>query len=1677
MSLILSAYSQDSFKEFNLPAINNSDYELTIKKDQLGIRGDIKVAMEIVDNQWTMKTQGRYKLFVDGVRYDSVDLLNGLVVDLENREGDQISLVVSDAASPFHAFDKFRIGNGTRITFGKDPGNDVVYDGAGVSRQHAVITSDGRSTRIKSESANGVYINSKRVIGTAELSFGDYINIIGLHMMYLGTLIAIDARMPGVTINSEKLKKVSVNAPKANATIHDRPLSEGKTVYRRAPRYLEAVEDSAIEIEGPPQLPESKEPSLFMSVGPSITMALPMLLGCMLMIYSYAGMDNGMSGGGISNKLFMFSGLVMAVSSAIVGVTWTLINRKQQKKEFAELKELRLNKYGEYLIEKTSEIKDRYNLASASLTENYPEAAFCLGYNELSGNLWTRNASHKDFLTYRLGTGDIPFPMGINIPPKKFSLYDDELAERPYLIKENYDTLYDVPVTVDMSKHRLIGIVGDESGRGAVDIAETLSAQIAASNCYTDVKLAYIYDESNTSSDGDWNFAKWLPHVWSEDKKTRFVASNPEESADILYELGNIFRIRAENAASNNAKAEPKPHYILFVSDASLLEGELFAKYALDSESRLGLTTVILARQYEDLPNQCEFIIENNSIYQGFYETSAGSITRTGISFDKVSSEDLEKFARRISKLQVLETETGGDIPTSLTFFEMMNIRRPEDLPVKELWTKSRIYDNIKGLLGQKAGGAPMYLDVHEKYHGPHGLVAGTTGSGKSETLQTYILSLAVNYSPDDVAFFIIDYKGGGMANLFDGLPHMAGQISNLSGNQVKRAMISIKSENRRRQRIFTDNGVNNINSYTKMFKSGEAAIPVPHLFIIIDEFAELKREEPDFMRELISVAQVGRSLGVHLILATQKPSGTVDDNIWSNSRFRLCLRVQDKQDSNDMLHKPDAAYITQAGRCYLQVGNDELYELFQSGYSGAVYDAESYTGESCVASLMSLTGKVEMTGNTLKQKQKKSVEIAWIEKLTEIMLEAAAGVLSENEGEMADSENSEKIIRLMYEKMKAADIDYQENKYNSARLSDLISVYSELSSDGDEPEADKILIHAQSVGKKLPQQKEHTELDAVKEHLAKVSAEAGYTANHSLWMPVLREKIYLNDFAEFREGAFTETGKWKEADKKLQLKVLVGEMDDPENQNQMPYYLDFAEDGNLAICGSIVSGKSTAMQTVAYSLIQHYSPETVSIYALDFSSKVMSAFENAPHVGGVMYENDDDKIAKFFNMINGILEERKRIFRGGNYKQYVRVNGVTMPAIFVMIDNYGAFKQKTDEAYEEDIMRLSKEGVSNGIYLVVSGGGFNTNEITTRIGENFSTVLTLALKDKFEYGDLLHTMQIDVMPEAGIKGRGLAYYGNRILEYQTALPLPADNDYERIEKISEICEIMSKTWTGRRARPVPVIPEKPMWEDFSQLDEYKESSAVTSKLPIGYDSANAAVYGIDLSDTFCYGIYGEMQTGRTNMLKACVLSALDKESEVIVMDAAERQLGMFEGYRGVKYCYGDEDVFNCFKDLTPTMQQRRERKTELTSQGKENEEIFEIMNTEFRPVFVFIPELDQFINMIYKSEFDMKGFIENVFEKGQNNGIFFFADLSLKNKANAGGYPAFDSFIGYRKGIHLGGKVSNNTILNYEYMTYSDQTKADKAGVGTLPEIRDEKETSKVIIPLVRKVDKEDVK
>lgn len=366
----------------------------------------------------------------------------------------------------------------------------------------------------------------------------------------------------------------------------------------------------------------------------------------------------------------------------------------------------------------------------------------------------------------------------------------------------------------------------------------------------------------------------------------------------------------------------------------------LILEYVNQDLSEYGISLIFVEDVIESLPEHVDTIIDIKSRTEGELITKEKELVQLKFTPENIDNVDKEYIARRLANLTHVE-HLKNAIPDSITFLEMYNVKEVDQLDVVNRWRQNETYKTMAVPLGVRGKDDILSLNLHEKAHGPHGLVAGTTGSGKSEIIQSYILSLAINFHPHEVAFLLIDYKGGGMANLFKDLVHLVGTITNLDGDEAMRALTSIKAELRKRQRLFGEHDVNHINQYHKLFKEGVATEPMPHLFIISDEFAELKSEQPDFMKELVSTARIGRSLGIHLILATQKPSGVVDDQIWSNSKFKLALKVQDRQDSNEILKTPDAADITLPGRAYLQVGNNEIYELFQSAWSGATYDIE----------------------------------------------------------------------------------------------------------------------------------------------------------------------------------------------------------------------------------------------------------------------------------------------------------------------------------------------------------------------------------------------------------------------------------------------------------------------------------------------------------------------------------------------------------------------------------------------------------------------------------------------------------------------------------------------------------------------------------------------------------------
>lgn len=1682
MSIALSIYSRKAFREVTLPEQGQSNLQIVIQKELYALNQDLTLNLTREDDEWTLRPL-RASIILAGNRLARTELYDGLRFRIETSSRQQVAVIVFAQNSPFAAYQKYDLTGIQRINIGHDPDkNHISYQNDFVGGEHCSISvQNGQAILHDHNSRNGTYLNFQRVQGKAPLKYGDSIRVMRLNIIYLGNMIAIND-CDNLRVKFQALKGKEINerlaGPKSSS-------KQERVLFHRSPRNLRKLNTEPFEIEPPPGLQEYQDAPLAMMIGPSLTMAIPMVLGSSLSIWASRA-------SGAHSSAFMYMGMVTALTSALIGAMWAVINLRHSMKMRRKIENRRFESYSEYLIRTRDRIEMAYNENTEAMKERYLSAEACCALDERSPLLWNRNAFHDDFLSVRLGIGDMPFQANIVIPKERFSVLNDSLAEKPQVIREDFRTLKDVPITVDLLQNRLVGVAGGENRKDAIAIVRAMIAQIAASNCYTEVKIGVIYDNNSDIDRNVWDFAQWLPHVWSGDKKIRYMATNQEERGDVFYALTQIMRNRSEEEREQSLK----PRFVLFVTDPTLLDGEAISHYIYSRGRDLGLTAVLLSERPEELPNECECVIECDRQFQGLYYTKSGREEGAKIRFDRISNENLSQFAKNLGRIEVVESDQEGEIPNSLTFFDMYGVSHPEELNAPERWKKSNSIASMKALVGFQNGNAPCYLDINEKYHGPHGLVAGTTGSGKSETLQTYILSLAINFSPEDIGFFVIDYKGGGMANLFVNLPHLIGSISNLSGNQVKRAMVSIQSENRRRQRIFTEYGVNNINSYTALYKRGDAAEAVPHLFIIIDEFAELKREEPEFMKELISVAQVGRSLGVHLILSTQRPSGTVDENIRANSKFRLCLRVQDRQDSLDMLSRPEAAYLTQAGRCYLQVGNDEIFELFQSGFSGAPYD-EEFGGSSLeLAQMLSMTGKADLAGSRAKRKRKEALRLKWVRDLVGFLRQA-----EEKSGISASTENfifSEhpEFMTAFYNAIQAAHPDFECNPFNNARVQELCEVYR-LCADISETEkaAERIIRMAdkpeRGKKKRLPEIQTKTQLEATVDYL-KAEAESLRARGHlqeipKLWLPVLPEYLYLEDLEienaesedakRFKTVAF-DGKEWPAAPHGFRLVAPIGMADDPENQAQQSVSLDFSLGGHHLLLGTVSTGKSTFLQTVVYSLAALYTPNLLNIYCLDFSGKLLSVFDHLKHVGAYMDETalENDTISKFFTMMGQILDQRKQLLAGTSFGDYVNHNGWTLPSVLIVIDNYGNFHEKTGEAYEAIMSRIVKEGNSYGIFLLVSAGGIGMQEMPSRLAENFRTGVALEMQDQFAYADILHVVKPPVMPESRVKGRGLMYCGERILEFQTALAARAEGAPERNDLLREAVERMNAAWKGSVAKPVPRIPEKPVWSEFAALPEYAEAMEKPELMPIGYDFEYATVYSFDLSKNFAYLITGSKRSGKTVLMENLMRNALARKDRIWIVDLQSDAYAAFEeahrselledGKKRVERFTDGAKLFEMLKTLDSELRGVRGG-LKMSCKGLPDEELFQ--RTQENPrIDIFIGDMGAFVKELNEPPArDGRGLFEAFCDRGKGYNIFLYAEVDDKDHETLRGHTCFDNLRNYRSGIRFGGRFREQKELPFENIRFQEQERAMKEGVGVIPSGSQDERLIKVVVPM----------
>ncbi len=547
-----------------------------------------------------------------------------------------------------------------------------------------------------------------------------------------------------------------------------------------------------------------------------------------------------------------------------------------------------------------------------------------------SPELWARRPRHDDFLTVAVGTTDQPSALSVAAPERGAA----ELVAAAKAVADLAAVERPAPVVVDLGRHPVVGVIG---GAAAVDAARSLVAQLVGLRSPRDLELVVLAPDHQH----EWEWMKWLPHTTrsaSEGSGLRSIAAADDEAAVLFAELMSGAERRAAAAGDRLGvgRSEAGPHVVVVLQPPVGLSPAAVARF-LETAPGVGMSVLFLTADRHGLPSESSMSIEvpDDGGPAEVHDLADGS-TVTGVDVWRAGVARTTALARDLAPLvDVTASDADGGIPAVVTLPALHD--DPSILFDAEAMAR-RWQGQHRGLVATLGadGDGPVVVDLQAD--GPHGLVAGTTGSGKSELLQSMIVDLAARHSPADLNFILIDYKGGSAFRECERLPHTVGFVTDLDDHLAARALISLRAELRHRERVLAELGVRDLAAMRSRFRrTVNADAVLPSLVIVIDEFATLRAEVPDFVDGLVDVAQRGRSMGVHMILATQKPGGVITPQIDANTNIRVALRVAGEADSRDLLGVTDAAAIAtdRPGRALLKIGGGATVTPFQSAYVG----------------------------------------------------------------------------------------------------------------------------------------------------------------------------------------------------------------------------------------------------------------------------------------------------------------------------------------------------------------------------------------------------------------------------------------------------------------------------------------------------------------------------------------------------------------------------------------------------------------------------------------------------------------------------------------------------------------------------------------------------------------------
>ena len=638
----------------------------------------------------------------------------------------------------------------------------------------------------------------------------------------------------------------------------------------------------------------------------------------------------------------------MVVVSAGSGILMRVLQSRQIKQQAKMYRE----KYVRYLATVTKRLEDisqRQHAVNQRLYPSLEALPQVVGEREA---LWERALHDEDFLRVRIGTGVVPLSTSVqvDIGSNPLADFDPDLLNKAHTVASQYAQMADAPITLDLRKLAVISIQG--TPEQTHHLTRALVNHIATFHAPNDVRMMTVFAPAQTT---EWAWMKWLPHTRTlrRMRKEDFGGAEPlcllaESPDDALLLLQTQIvpeverRRKFKDATSTAAKQAPvKPHFLLIIDEYSP-KNPMAHLAPLEEWLRMGdapgVTVLCLVRGTAEEPptTQMRLAFSKGGTI-ALSETAYGGRRHEFITPDSADVLNSEHLARLMTPLVLQEENAETELAQDVRLLQLLGIPSPESFHLVQTWQPRSRTDLLRVPIGLGADGSPLLLDIRESAEGgmgPHGMVIGATGSGKSELLRTIVTSLAMTHDPETLNFILADFKGGASFADLAQLPHAAGMITNLQSDlsQVDRMRAALFGEQERRQRLLrTWGNLDNIRQYQQQRLQRPEMEPMPYLMIIVDEFAELLTQRPDFLELFVAIGRVGRSLGMHMLLATQRLGEGRIQGLEGHLRYRICLRTFSAGESSAVLGTPDAFYLPAfPGIGYFKV-DTTIYKQFKT--------------------------------------------------------------------------------------------------------------------------------------------------------------------------------------------------------------------------------------------------------------------------------------------------------------------------------------------------------------------------------------------------------------------------------------------------------------------------------------------------------------------------------------------------------------------------------------------------------------------------------------------------------------------------------------------------------------------------------------------------------------------------